>query len=133
MIQARVARDVNATIVELMTQLQENFGSNEGGEVVTTVVKNPEIENSCPKLIENPETVENNLCSKLVENPQMAGEKSCPKPVENSEKIPCSNEQAGETSLTSINISNSPFPTRDDPSDPDLIILLEAEGDPLLV
>ena len=83
LIQARLARDVNATIVELMTQLQENAGSNERGWVVTTVVENPEIEkNSCPKLVENPETVGNNLCSKLVENPQMAGKNSCPKPVE---------------------------------------------------
>ena len=49
MIQTRVARDVNSTIVELLTQLQENFDASQG--VVTTEVSNPEDGNSCPRLL----------------------------------------------------------------------------------
>ena len=79
-------------------------------------------------LIEDSEIVANTLRSELVPIPQMSGES-----VENSDKTSRSNEQAKQASLTSIPISNSIFPTRDDASDPDLIILLEAEGDPLLV
>ena len=79
-------------------------------------------------LIEDSEIVANTLRSELVPIQQMSGES-----LENSDKTSRSNEQAKQASLTSIPISNSIFPTRDDASDPDLIILLEAEGDPLLV
>ena len=59
LIQTRISRDVNSTIVELSTQLQENFDSSQG--VVTTVVSNPEDGNSCPPLTEDSEIVANNL------------------------------------------------------------------------
>ena len=59
MIQTRISRDVNSIIVELLTQLQENFDPSQ--RVVATVVSNPEDGNSCPPLIEDSEVVANNL------------------------------------------------------------------------
>ena len=100
LIQNRMSRDLNTTIYDLLTQLQETFNSSQG--VVSTPV---------------------------VSNPQMSEESA-----ENSERtVERSNEQAKQASLPSVPMSNSIFPIRDDASDPELIILLEAEGDPHLV